>query len=825
MLLVPQFNQDPLPDMRLDQFPYSFGADTKEADLWRGDTPNNIVSLHALAVDKHVLFVAKTVVEALLPHLTVKLGWKVDLDFKEGVSPDLTVLVTSTCDLPPDLKPDLALFSSSRCNLWKQINTVATYCPVIAIAEDEERIMELVVKVILHFYGVMTGGHLVYKVINGRRTVIPLLQKYQLTTKVLDLSEAQRKHLLKTLNPCQHPGVGWNNPLIYYHYQVELWQQLATAETTPDVLKPLQRGRWRCWAPIIYTYPSFIDRHLPEISLKEEVFIQDQSYKYSNSYDKVWLAVATKAIRTIRVVPFEDVKSTQSCLPSTLCPVKLFTFLPSLHSEGHLVIPQLRPLLALISLQHPVLKSAAKKFFQQQPSWIYDLLTYCGAPTRFSGSTVFRTILNLIRLVPKQFIIEKERKLLDTIVRAQKVKANLHLFVEILCETSGIEKKAQPDYTKLCSECDKTRSFTCWSAMSERCGLCVNKVKGRNFSPKWKQCKECASMYVIYRPTNAEPRCYYCRSHMKPECITCECGRSFVCDRGTQQDMVLQHPGKNQEKLAIKTFECPFCSTSAGSVKRTVRIYDLLQENPQFQATVPVQPIDLLMSDLPLQQYVAQLEDNDIVTETIWEYKGAPIRTPMKAILSQLYEGNGKNECMLCASDVSCLRMLSPCTKCDAIICQSCFLRCHEEVLPGSYCTKAWLTCPFCTTPWGGNAKIPVISNLHTITWDRTWYYALCADCLRLEKYMEKKCVDTLPTIRDWRCRPCEQTQIWKEARSLYTKNCPSCSVTSVKEGGCDHIRCPCGEHWCWNCGKGGFNNTHGDPLNIYHHMREQHGY
>src|SRR5690606_32376419 len=52
-------------------------------------------------------------------------------------------------------------------------------------------------------------------------------------------------------------------------------------------------------------------------------------------------------------------------------------------------------------------------------------------------------------------------------------------------------------------------------------------------------------------------------------------------------------------------------------------------------------------------------------------------------------------------------------------------------------------------------------------------------------KYWRKKCEDDSETF-NW--------------ISSNTKDCPKCGKATEKNGGCNHITCPCGAHWCWNC-------------------------
>lgn len=50
-------------------------------------------------------------------------------------------------------------------------------------------------------------------------------------------------------------------------------------------------------------------------------------------------------------------------------------------------------------------------------------------------------------------------------------------------------------------------------------------------------------------------------------------------------------------------------------------------------------------------------------------------------------------------------------------------------------------------------------------------------------------------------------------------KRCPKCGVPVAKNGGCNHIQCRCGAHWCYKCGAGPF--VEGNQ--VYAHMTEAH--
>lgn len=48
---------------------------------------------------------------------------------------------------------------------------------------------------------------------------------------------------------------------------------------------------------------------------------------------------------------------------------------------------------------------------------------------------------------------------------------------------------------------------------------------------------------------------------------------------------------------------------------------------------------------------------------------------------------------------------------------------------------------------------------------------------------------------------------------------CPKCKVVVYKDGGCNHMCCPCGYHWCFICGAG-FNTA----SDCYSHLTQKHG-
>jgi len=65
---------------------------------------------------------------------------------------------------------------------------------------------------------------------------------------------------------------------------------------------------------------------------------------------------------------------------------------------------------------------------------------------------------------------------------------------------------------------------------------------------------------------------------------------------------------------------------------------------------------------------------------------------------------------------------------------------------------------------------------------------------------------------------PAEQERLFNEWVAQNGKRCPDCRSVVEKDGGCNHIACHCGAHFCWICEK-----TFGRTV-IYIHMNTAHG-
>ena len=65
---------------------------------------------------------------------------------------------------------------------------------------------------------------------------------------------------------------------------------------------------------------------------------------------------------------------------------------------------------------------------------------------------------------------------------------------------------------------------------------------------------------------------------------------------------------------------------------------------------------------------------------------------------------------------------------------------------------------------------------------------------------------------------PSKQDRLFNEWADEHGKRCPECRSVIEKTGGCNHMTCRCGAHFCWKCGKT-FSSKE-----IYQHMNAAHG-
>jgi hypothetical protein len=109
---------------------------------------------------------------------------------------------------------------------------------------------------------------------------------------------------------------------------------------------------------------------------------------------------------------------------------------------------------------------------------------------------------------------------------------------------------------------------------------------------------------------------------------------------------------------------------------------------------------------------------------------------------------------------------------------------------------------------------------------DHKLYYGWCVHCRQIKPCGEQACGDGIvPRLEAFECEQCETTRLAFETSSREISDlehekrlCPECNIPTIRYAGCNHITCPCGAHWCYECGDAF------EYSKIYRHMNQAHG-
>ena len=174
-----------------------------------------------------------------------------------------------------------------------------------------------------------------------------------------------------------------------------------------------------------------------------------------------------------------------------------------------------------------------------------------------------------------------------------------------------------------------------------------------------------------------------------------------------------------------------------------------------------------------------------------------------------LQNHTGQELCPMCFDDVSVKYMKTACGRCDMRMCKSCQDGWYGQPKVGCKITESMCRCPYCKN----YPKFDVIRKFEqshfrgtrptnaipvpTYQWARDKVHAVCVACVEVKPAMETACADMGEhDIQRFKCTSCKVADLV----SVDSKECPSCHVAVQKTGGCNHISCACGAHWCWSC-------------------------
>lgn len=119
----------------------------------------------------------------------------------------------------------------------------------------------------------------------------------------------------------------------------------------------------------------------------------------------------------------------------------------------------------------------------------------------------------------------------------------------------------------------------------------------------------------------------------------------------------------------------------------------------------------------------------------------------------------------------------------------------------------------------------------------KAWMTGTCEVCARTNAHLITACpkhpavsLRMPPAMKELKCPHCKLVlcatcRKWHKKKKECdvdppgAKRCPFCQLPVIKRGGCNHITCRCGKHWCYVCRKACSN-----AAETYTHLRSEHG-
>lgn len=523
------------------------------------------------------------------------------------------------------------------------------------------------------------------------------------------------------------------------------------------------------------------------------------------------LARVNRLLTNLRVV-----ESNPGCeyLPLALNDADFWGYLPHLMASGTSF--SLRPsvILAMVAIRtQSFLAERAGAFLARVRGKWFDL----------EAAENYTLDFAKLALSVPQALTESEQEVLGRVAKIGGILINLRTEVEVELPVTP-KLQLLPDRKVECRACHQNRSITLMTEIAGQCGCCVQGVTPPEDVEGQQSylvtCRTCQGLYAVVcrHLLNVVPKCHYCRHGQKVPLVECSgCRNRYVIPRREHREGV---------------FTCAACEHDPQLMRRRVSrpILALLQENS-----------DAILAQLGLKctsrftlqmgsiysifRYFTSTSTPSEVPRL--EVDGLPVHNAAEVLetVRRWVEGGTAERfcCSLCFGEFSRMGELPVCgnMNCHQTACEGCLQGWYGGTAPGNLVLTARLACPFCRRA----PKVSILKrhnkrvceltrNLEPL--DPAYYHAWCLKCYRVRPYVEHACAEEEPDPQGaFVCASCSAPAA---AAGVETQNCPGCAVTTEKNGGCNHIACPCGTHWCYACGHAF------DRDEIYDHMYEKHG-
>lgn len=456
---------------------------------------------------------------------------------------------------------------------------------------------------------------------------------------------------------------------------------------------------------------------------------------------------------------------------------------------------------------------------------------------------------------------DEDRKLFKTLVDYKMLEMNLKTTLQAKISWKPEKAKVALGPVVDCRKCHFPRSVTMMAAKGV-CGICTiehrnckclactptadhdarkqNNVS-KDHSDKsvgyWVECSRvtCRAQYVVYNPDalRVRAKCFYCR-HEDGKSATVGAAPLVECSKCLSR--VIWPKEYRPRNLDLSVFECSACTadvvtiitqdTSAEELT-TENGNEWLLRNDEKAIPEPFKGRSLFytaahcnLAHLPEKVEILPSNDKKLYIAGKLVRNEQEVKSSLSTWVTSRRTEAGV--CSLCFSNTRKDNLRRACgrTGCHQLICPSCITDWYGLNARGRILNMAALSCPFCRrrpapktlSPFG----IAQMGNLRSAVDEAgSWIYAWCGACGFAKQYVERACAaGAPPELSGWRCDACKLP----EAAMVKQRLCPGCGVATEKMGGCDHITCPCGTHWCYACGKDV------GPDRIYQHIGMEHG-
>lgn len=398
------------------------------------------------------------------------------------------------------------------------------------------------------------------------------------------------------------------------------------------------------------------------------------------------------------------------------------------------------------------------------------------------------------------------------------------LTVKIIDDTS-VEGKYVDNYVN-CPDCLKDRPLT---LMSNRgiCGYCEWGVNSHTEHIMCR-CYTCGSMYA--RSTDAyvdgHSKCHSCRYNgTPPPCCTCKgCGFNFVQFYNRSDGLPNGLCGECNLGHASRILKCKEITDYAHRIFPD--LFATLCNHLGYTLSVYDFNVGTALHDAVLYIHKSESIKMDTTIHTL--YRNRPIQNVPDLLAYLLNVMSGSEvilpECSICMDPLPSSNLILACERkgCKQRICYPCSKSWYSKNTPGTMIYQRATLCQFCCRipsprilSKTDNRLIPLVYQINKVPLDPDVYYGWCKTCLQPHEIAHRTCITDAPTVNNYECSNC----INEKTPTVPTKNCPGCDVSTNKYAGCNHMACPCGIHWCWEC------NVKCDTSDdTYAHMRSVHG-